>query len=1166
MDKPDELVNENMLPTLPGLGDKFVTAQPYSQPVTIPKIPTSGPFSLSAIGKENGKASVSSYDPFDEAQTRPGGKGIMASGKKAYDGAVATNDRSIPLGTKVTLGGKEYTVEDHMNSRFNYKTGTDPLAQQKMFDLVNLNGTSKQFGRQTLDYSHPTTPSAGPVTSSDISQTPKSASVGFDQTEGKPSIDPLGFLKGIGQSIARVGGSAALTLANTPEMPVDTTAPAWQQNIQKGIFGDKPVESFATRIAKTEVNAQGAGLGKASLPLAFAGVLGGDALNFLGGEGKAANLIGDLAKETDASKIAETLVSKGFARDVAESYAPTIAGTTDKKAVEEALQKATDFQLGTHVDPFQSTSIHTGEPMDAVDNHIATVFQELDAAQAGKRFLIPNAENDTYGYTAAKQGSTFPQWIPAELRTKPLLESVSNKLMTGESMTGKEAKLAEVIKTEIANRSGATADEITQKLMSEPDLSNMPITDHSVEPDISGRTKVSPTLKESFTQGVDSVTPKGNVVNTDAQSQAQAFADSMAGDLSKKGYGGFGQDLKDAFQGWVNERRASKVAGYFKSKEFTSLDGEGLDGIFKFQESKPTEGKLGELSKFFDDKYKLLKDTNIDLNYKQNYLPQLWNNTPEQIGEFTRKLGLKPSFTLESVIKDYKAGIEAGLTPKFTKLSDLAGWYEQRASKAVADRKFFDFLTKNNFIQPATNAPMGWKTLNPDNFPINSLVTEKGQYTGVFKAPPDLSNVINNYLSNPSGPISSFAKFASTTKNIVLSSGIPETGINAHGFNILARNALSANNPIGGFLRGSYWLANPNAAEKYLLKNSENALFFTQHGLTLSTEEHALQNFDGANIAQKGVGKLLSFQQKHFEVPLFNKIIPAMKVERTSVIFQDLLKHYPSDQAAKLASTITNNIFGGMNWEAMGRNRETQNLLRSIVLAPDWAESNLKLGKNIPKAVFSPNNPVGKAYRIMARNLVLAYTAANITNHATTGHWMWDNDAGHTFEIGIGHTADGKVRYIRPFGTAADFVRIPYDVALSFAKGDLSSVGRVVLNRLSTPLKAGLGLVANVDTFGRPITGKDKYGRPIPVKQQIGGVANQIGSMGIPQYGQALIDLATGKNNVEQTVAKGLELPFNYVTPYNPNKGNSSLGGLPGGGTKTSLPGLKGGVPKLPGL
>jgi hypothetical protein len=43
---------------------------------------------------------------------------------------------------------------------------------------------------------------------------------------------------------------------------------------------------------------------------------------------------------------------------------------------------------------------------------------------------------------------------------------------------------------------------------------------------------------------------------------------------------------------------------------------------------------------------------------------------------------------------------------------------------------------------------------------------------------------------------------------------------------------------------------------------------------------------------------------------------------------------------------------------------------------------------------------------------------------------MWENTAGHTFEIEIGtigRRKEKKIRYLKPFGTAGDFARLPYD-------------------------------------------------------------------------------------------------------------------------------------------
>jgi 3D (Asp-Asp-Asp) domain-containing protein len=43
--------------------------------------------------------------------------GIMASGKRVYDGAIAAS-RSIPFGTKIRIRGKIYTVEDRLSLKY----------------------------------------------------------------------------------------------------------------------------------------------------------------------------------------------------------------------------------------------------------------------------------------------------------------------------------------------------------------------------------------------------------------------------------------------------------------------------------------------------------------------------------------------------------------------------------------------------------------------------------------------------------------------------------------------------------------------------------------------------------------------------------------------------------------------------------------------------------------------------------------------------------------------------------------------------------------------------------------------------------------------------------------------------------------------------------------
>lgn len=616
-----------------------------------------------------------------------------------------------------------------------------------------------------------------------------------------------------------------------------------------------------------------------------------------------------------------------------------------------------------------------------------------------------------------------------------------------------------------------------------------------------------------------STTPDINLP-TDGVVVRQAEARTVLNNEGKGGIGGLNSDVKGAFQDWVNSRRASKVEGLIKNKEFSDLNNQGMEGIFTFQGGEKT-GRLGDVKKYFDNKYNELTKAGVDLGYKSDYLPQIWANPPEQVEQVLgRSLGTKASFTLESVIKDYKEGISKGLTPKFNNISDLTGWYEQRANKLLADKQFFGFLGKDGFIQPAGKSPKDWVTIDADRFPKYSVKTESGQYGGVFKAPPELAKLINNYLRDPQFEmLDKIANFVSNAKNVTLSFGIPGTAINAHGFNILARHTIfgSGGNPVSRLWTGGRFLLNQKSAEAELNKTLSTAPQAVKSGLTLGTEDHTAF----LNEIETSASKLSKTWNNLFEKPLFNKMIPALKLSSYNALVKEGID--PRD-----AAKIANNVYGGINWEQMGRNRDAQNLLRSLILAPDWAETTLRLGGNLAKS-FATRGPVAARYRVMAATMLGTYVSMNIANKLSSGHFMYENDPGHTFEIEAGYTGDGQKRYLRPLGTSADFVRLPFDIIAGLAKGDPTTAFRAVSNRLSIPAGSTMHLLTNTDYKGQPIYGRDKYGNELTALQSAGGVGSEaLGFVGFPSFAKNAIDFATGKQGGEQAVTGAFELPTRY--------------------------------------
>ncbi len=598
------------------------------------------------------------------------------------------------------------------------------------------------------------------------------------------------------------------------------------------------------------------------------------------------------------------------------------------------------------------------------------------------------------------------------------------------------------------------------------------------------------------------------------------------------------QDFATRFQKFVGAQKASDIEGIVARKKFAGLGNQGLDAILSYQ--KGNKG-FAPVKSFFDSWYKQLNSAGIKFNYKANYLPQLWADSADVVQQKLGKtLGQKPSFTMESLIKDYQEGIKAGLTPRFQTVGDLAGWYESTARKALANKDFFTSLIKSGEIMPSTKAPSDWVTLDNEHFPrYVSQIPGGGNYSGSYSAPAPIAETINNYLRPVDQTIGAIAGATSRSKNIVLSSGIPYTGINFHGINIWWRNLAVSKNPISAAVKGAYWLVNPGAAEKHLMGNAENLAFakkmVKEGNLTLTTEEHAfdrLKTPNVGNILSRGVKGLNDAQQKLFEHPLFNQIIPSMKVDYAKQIYQDFLKKGIAEpEALKLAGEITNNAFGGINYEAIGRSRSMQGFIRMVILAPDWAETSLRLGKGTIQGLIHFQDPKFAPYRTLVRNLIGSYFAANIANKIFSGHYMWENDGNNLFNIDTGtSTADGKKRFIRPFGTAADFVRIPVEAAVGAAKGDFTGFTNTLGNRLSTPLAAAERILTDTDYTGSPVgvRGTDRYGRPMSPTDRVLGITSVLAAAGTPQEVPALLDVAAGKSNMEQALERTIEAPIKY--------------------------------------
>lgn len=596
---------------------------------------------------------------------------------------------------------------------------------------------------------------------------------------------------------------------------------------------------------------------------------------------------------------------------------------------------------------------------------------------------------------------------------------------------------------------------------------------------------------------------------------------------------------------WINLRKTAEIEQMRIRQEFDDIP-KGIGAMFQFQ-SGDKSGRFADVQKFFEDIRQQEVAAGVPVTFKEDYLPQLFAETPEQVRAVVGKtLGLKPGFTMKSLFASYEEALKTGkLTPKYENIVDLMAWRKGVSTKAIADRQMFNFMSENKLMLPSHLAPREWVTLDPDRFPKFSYTKDGNVYTGVYKADEKVAKALNNFLADDSQTaIGKVARFNSKLKNMFLSAGIPGTGLNFHGLNLLVRNTLSSNNPLSGFLRGTGYLFNTKAADRHVKQNLDRLSFFVKNGLTASAEDNSVISAvkeGSTNIFGKSWDAVSGVQKKFFEDPLFQRVVPVLKLERAESIYGDLMKtgKYTETEAAKIASEATNNLFGGINIEQEFRDKGVQNILRSTILAADWAETNLRIGKNIGLGLLNPSNPNGKIYRTFARNMILAYVGANLTNIATSGHPMWQNSPGNEFNIFAGYTSDGQERYIRPFGTAVDFIRVPFDMAAGIAKGNSSAILNPIKNRLSPMLSTAMGQFTNASYRG---PGGKIYAADATIPEQIGARVFEAATPFMPSYASSSlrqINPAT-RLGTEPFLASLIEAPIRYAGGANTKKEKAS--------------------------
>lgn len=623
---------------------------------------------------------------------------------------------------------------------------------------------------------------------------------------------------------------------------------------------------------------------------------------------------------------------------------------------------------------------------------------------------------------------------------------------------------------------------------------------------------------------------------------------------------------------------------------------QGEDGRIVESKGPDRRGIYGDIQKTNDGFYSAEVEAGVPVTYRANYL-RMYLRDPATGQEFVdgvpiggRKVGTSASFAQPRDFKTYAEAIEAGYQPIFDNVPDIMSMRAQESERAIANSNFFRHLAESGNLVPAPaadEARQGFVSYDPDRFPTQTVrytdpsTGVRKEYTGVFKGPKPVVNAVNRYLRDPDPTLKTIAEGVGSVKNFALSIGVPDleyiasripglkrfatmlpsTSFSIHYWNIAARDVVSSlTHPSTAWKEIPKFLSygfNSRRAQRYIQANLERALPLFRAGMTGSAEEHSLDALDlqGLSGIEKAgsIGKRVAVDVHNaFGRGTFSRVIPARKIDRgLQLANKYIAEGLAEDQAYRLAAEQVNTLYGGVNWESFGRSKNYQNVLRAIFIAPDFGDTNrltlMGMGKGVGRLFKTPQSVKdlgeaamkmdaadAKAYRNFGVAFLGTFIAANLLNYEQSGKWMYENDPLHQLSIAWGKDANGKTRYINPFGTGFDWIRIPMQVAASFAQKKYNDVGAVLRNRLSIPLASFISMTFNIDWAGDKIYGTDNYGNPIPTATAMQNILDNTIGNALPSSVQGTGQAFAGKNSLEQAITQGVGLPVSY-TNENPN-------------------------------
>lgn len=614
------------------------------------------------------------------------------------------------------------------------------------------------------------------------------------------------------------------------------------------------------------------------------------------------------------------------------------------------------------------------------------------------------------------------------------------------------------------------------------------------------------------------------------------------------------------FTDWNTKILLSKTLANKESADFGVPFKDGLDVIMKYEagEETPYSSKIKEK---FNSLYEESKARDVDLGFRENYLPHVYMESGEEIGkkidaylkdkgmtpeeitayengkklpeEMVKRLKLNPFFSKDRVFKDYKTAMEYGLTPKYTNPDQLVAYYREELERTVANKELIESLIDSAKILPVEEAPNSWVA-------VNLPFSQKGYYADVRVA-----KVINGLFEN----VNDFGFWRNSVKivryvsgkmqEIKLSAGLPYSNLNFFSIGQLVKELTSGNlKALNSFFRANF----NKASVDWIVSKRPIIDKMARQGINLRDTVDSYERLHKNLVhSPKLMERVETEFNKMFNQKTFNSFMPMLQIQLFEDIYKaSMKKGYPEDISLELAGSVVKKNFGITQYNARGD--EAEDTLGATFFAPKFREGIINTLYNTGEAGYdfiknlgglkAPVNPSLVRNRRLLLGMIITYLLYNMLNRHLNdddddengGENIWENPSNKKFALQI-PTEDGTLIYVEFMPSFLSFARNMVGGVISLATGDISTSTQQFGSVFSMPIRTTSEILANKDYFDRPIYKETDSGIDKALK-----IAKYIGLSVNHPYVTEVVNQLQDKKPLYQSLITGLELPLKFST------------------------------------